>query len=149
MAKQLPVFRGIAVDAASGLIDDRLVLEVRSQRIVVCGKGARAADDGQSQHVAIVGRADLNGTKPSFLMPESFRVGGSQASCPVERNELPSHVVVLCKFFSKFARRDESGRAAVPKEPVDDRAGLHEEFWSDVCVNNEAHVRYPEGRVLL
>ena len=149
MAEQTPVHRWVAVDAASRLVDDPLVFEIGGQGVVICGKSARAADDRQSQHVGIVGRAYCFGAETLLLAPQLIGVGGYQASRSIKLHQLPFHILVLRKFFPQLAGGDEAGRAAFAKKPVDDRAGLHEELGGDVCVNNEAHVRYQGGRVLL
>ena len=139
----------VAVDAAPWLVDDPFVPEVGSQGVVICGKGASAGDNGQSENMMIIGRARRGGAKALFLVADSFGVDESQASCSLQRHKLPADVLIPREFFSELTCGDEAGRAALPKKPVDDSAGLHEELGRDVCVNNEAHVRYPEDRALL
>src|ERR1022692_3252808 len=96
--------------------------------------------------------ASTNLRRPARSSVTSCRlrfVDESQASCSLQRHKLPADVLIPREFFSELTCGDEAGRAALPKKPVDDSAGLHEELGRDVCVNNEAHVRYPEDRALL
>jgi len=148
VAEQRPVPRGVTVDFTSRSVHDPFVLEVGGQRVVICGEGACTSDNCQRQHVEIVRYAHPNGTQAPFLALKPFGVGGPEAPRPVQLHELPSHTVVLRKFFPQLARRHEAWSAAFPKEPVNDGTGLHQEPGGDVCINNQAHVRHPEDRVL-
>jgi hypothetical protein len=94
MAEQVPVFRWVAVDAASGPVDDPFIPEVDGQSAVIRGKGARATHDGQGQNVGIVGYACSSGAEPLFLMLEPLRIGRSQAPRPIKLHESSSHILV-------------------------------------------------------
>ena len=83
MAKQAPVLLRIAVDIASGPVDDPFVSEVGGQGIVVCGEGAGAADDCESKHMRIVGRASSCGAKGLFFVLESV---SADLRCPARSN---------------------------------------------------------------
>jgi hypothetical protein len=107
--------RGVTVDFTSRSVYDPFVCEVGRQRVVICGKRARAAHNPQSQHVEIVGGASRAGAKALFLALKFFRIGGPQAPCSIQLHELPSHVLIHREFFLELSRGDEAGTAAFPK----------------------------------
>jgi hypothetical protein len=74
VAEQVRVVVGIAVDAASGLVDDRLIPEVASQSVVVRCEGSGAAHDCQSQNVGVVRRANAVGEKAPFFQVKLFSI---------------------------------------------------------------------------
>ena len=138
----------VAVDAAPWLVDDPFVPEVGSQGVVICGKGASAGDNGQSENMMIIGRAAPGGVQTSLLQAKLFRVFGSQPSSLFQSHKPPSHICIPGELLKELAGGHQFWIPAFPKKPSDDGARLREVCRGDVCIHDEAHVRYPKDRVL-
>jgi len=100
MAQQVATRLRIAVDFASRRVDDPFVLEVVGQGVVAGGQSACTTDDGQRQHMGVVGPENGGDAKAAFFILQFLRIGGSQASRSIQLDELPTHAPIRREFLS-------------------------------------------------